>query len=379
MEREDPLALRVRPKSLSEFVGQKHILGRGKLLRRVIEADRIFSIILWGPPGSGKTSLVSVIANCTESHFETLNAVTSGVDDIRRIIKDAERRKSLQKTLLLIEEIHRFNKPQQDALLPAIEENIISLIGTTTQNPYYTISSPLLSRSLIFQLKPLSSGEIREIIERAIELGFSDHSIEMKKDALEHLIKRADGDARKALNALEVGVLTSGSRKVVFDLKLAEDSIQKKALYYEKDEHYDTISAFIKSMRGSDPDATLYWLAKMLYSGEDPRFIARRIVIAASEDVGDADPMALLIATSAYSAVESVGMPEARIPLAQAAVYIAEAPKSNRCYKGIEKALGDVERERTLQIPEHIKHRAKGYKSPHNHKIEQNYLPKPTF
>lgn len=405
-----PLSMRMRPRTLSEFVGQQHILGQGKLLRRAIESDRITSIILYGPPGSGKTALSQVIANTTmrrastkqdstgqvsNSYFGRLNAVTSGVAEVREFLQLAQYRKKFEskKTILLIEEIHRFNKPQQDALLPDVEEGNISLIGTTTQNPFFAISSPLLSRSQIFQFNPLTSEDLRTILTNALkdkERGFGNYNVEMDEDGLEHLIKISDGDARRALNALEIGIMTTPPEgnllrrglphndKIHFTLKVAEESIQQKSIVYEADgdAHYDTISAFIKSMRGSDPDAALYWLAKMIYAGEDPRFIARRILICAAEDVGNADPQALTVATAAFQTVEFVGLPEAKIPLAQAVTYIASAPKSNAAYLGIEEAMKDVAEETTKEVPKHLRDahyqgakklgHGDDYKYPHN-------------
>ncbi|MEW6620138.1 MAG: replication-associated recombination protein A [bacterium] len=392
-----PLAVRMRPRNLTEFVGQQHIIGEGKLLRRAIESDRITSIILYGPPGCGKTALAQVIANTTNSYFERLNAVTSGVVEVRQFLQQAQDRKRFEakKTILLIEEIHRFNKPQQDALLPDVEEGNISLIGTTTQNPFFTISSPILSRAQIFQLNPLNSQEIETILINSLkdkERGLGKYEVIMDKKALEHLIKISDGDARRALNALEIGVLTTPPKnsKIYFTLKVSEESIQQKSVVYDQDgdAHYDTISAFIKSMRGSDPDAALYWLAKMIYAGEDPRFIARRILICAAEDVGNADPQALVVATAAFQALEFIGMPEAKIPLAQAVTYIASAPKSNAAYLGIEAAMKDVTTEKTKEVPKplrdtHYKGAKKlgygiDYKYPHNfkdHFVQQKYIP----
>ncbi len=392
-----PLALRMRPEKLAEFVGQQHILGPGKLLRRAIESDSITSILLYGPPGCGKTTLSQVIANTTNSYFDRLNAVTSGVAEVRQFLQQAQNRKKFEskKTILLIEEIHRFNKPQQDALLPDVEEGNVSLIGTTTQNPFFAISSPLLSRSQIFQLDPLTSQDINTILTNALkdkERGLGKYNVTMDKDALEHLIKISDGDARRALNALEIGVLTTPPKnsQIHFTLKVSEDSIQQKAIVYDQagDAHYDTISAFIKSMRGSDADAALYWLAKMIYAGEDPRFIARRILICAAEDVGNADPQALVIAAAAFQALEFIGMPEAKIPLAQAVTYIATAPKSNAAYLGIENAMKDVEKEMTKEVPKHLRDahyqgakklgHGTDYKYPHNfkdHFIQQEYIP----
>lgn len=392
-----PLALRMRPEKLAEFVGQQHILGFGKLLRRAIESDSITSILLYGPPGCGKTTLSQVIANTTNSYFDRLNAVTSSVAEVRQFLQQAQNRKKFEskKTILLIEEIHRFNKPQQDALLPDVEEGNVSLIGTTTQNPFFAISSPLLSRSQIFHLNPLTSQDIKTILTNALkdkERGLGKYNVAMDNNALAHLIKISDGDARRALNALEIGVLTTPAKngQIHFTLKVAEDSIQQKAIVYDQagDAHYDTISAFIKSMRGSDPDAALYWLAKMIYAGEDPRFIARRILICAAEDVGNADPQALIIAAAAFQALEFVGMPEAKIPLAQAVTYIATAPKSNAAYLGIENAMADIEKEMTKEIPKHLRNahyqgakklgHGTDYKYPHNfkdHFVQQEYIP----
>jgi len=387
--RDMPLALRMSPKRLSQFVGQEHILGKGKLLRRAIEADRIVSLIFYGPPGCGKSALARIIAERTKAHFEELNAVTSGVADLRKIIERAwqKRKFSGQKTILLIDELHHFNRSQQDGLLPDVEKGIVTLIGITTENPYFYINSRLLSRSQIFEFKPLNDEELKVILKRAIEdkeNGLGKKRINIVPEALKHLIKTSNGDARRALNALEVGVMTtkpSRNGEINFTLSVAEESIQKKAVVYDKkgNEHYDTISAFIKSMRGSDPDATLYWLAKMIYAGEDPRFIARRIVICASEDVGNADPQALVVANAALEACEFLGMPEAKIPLAQAAIYIACAPKSNAAYKGIDKALADIEEKKILKPPKYLtKAGQKDYKYPHNYAkgwVEQDYLP----
>ncbi|GAQ95228.1 putative ATPase [Thermodesulfovibrio aggregans] len=391
-----PLAYRMMPRNLEEYVGQSHILSEGKLLRRAIDSDRITSLILYGPPGTGKTALARIIANKTKAHFQWLNATTLNIEEIRKQLYSAKQRLSKGvKTILFIDEIHRLNRVSQDALLPDIEEGNIILIGATTENPFFYLNSALLSRSHVFELKPLSEEEIITILKRALndrERGFGDLKIEITSEALLHLAKSSDGDARKALSALEIAVLTTEMDKdgvIRIDVKVAEESIQKKHIVYDRagDEHYDTASAFIKSMRGSDPDATVYWLAKMIYAGEDPRFIARRIVIAASEDVGNADPMALVVATNAAQAVEFIGMPEARIILAQAAIYVANAPKSNACYRAIEEALKDIEKERTFQVPEHLKDahykgakrlgHGKGYKYPHDYGgyVEQDYLP----
>lgn len=394
-EKDAPLSWRMRPRSFEEFVGQEHILGTGRLLRRAIESDRISSLIFFGPPGTGKTALANLIAGKTKASFRSINAVTSGVSDIRNVIQGAKKASTLsQKTILFIDEIHRFNRTQQSALLPDVEKGNIILIGVSTQNPFFSIIPALSSRSQIFEFKPLRENDIRLIIERALkdeERGMGKYRVDIKKEALNHLIRMSEGDARRALNALEIGILTTKPGKdgiIIYDLNVAEESIQKKALVYDEDAHYDTISSFIKSMRGSDPDATLYWLAKMIYAGEDPLFIARRIIICASEDVGNADPYALTIAVSAFHTLQAIGMPEGRIPLAQAALYIALCPKSNSVYTGIEKALRDVEEETLMPVPEHLRDAhyrgaerlgaGKGYKYPHNyqgHYIEQIYIP----
>ena len=385
-----PLAARMRPRSLEEYVGQQHILGPGKLLRRAIESDRLSSIILYGPPGIGKTSLAQIIASTTESHFERLSGVESSVADIRRVAAAAalRRRTNSRRTILFIDEIHRFNKAQQDVLLPDVENGNVRLIGATTHNPFFYVNSPLVSRSQIFQLEPLCREDLVKVMDRALgdsERGFGKLKIEAAPAALEFLAEVSDGDARRCLNALEIAVLTTPPGEgglIHLDRAVAEQSIQKKAVVYDADEteHYDTISAFIKSMRGSDPDAVLYWLAKMLYAGEDIRFIARRIVIAASEDVGMADPNALVVAVAAQQAVEFVGLPEARIPLAHAAIYVATAPKSNRAYAGFNKAMEDVQAGRILAVPKYL--RGKGSKLlgegaayEYAHDFEGGYVP----
>ncbi|MBA4348537.1 MAG: AAA family ATPase [Thermodesulfovibrio sp.] len=393
----EPLAYRLCPQTLDEYVGQEHILGEGKLLRRAIESDRVASLILYGPPGTGKTALARVIASKTQAHFEWLNAATAGIDELRKIIRSANLRKAKGiRTILFLDEIHRFNKLQQDALLPDVEEGNIILIAATVENPFFYVNSALLSRSQVFELKPLTEADILRVLNNALqdkERGFGSLKIIADGDALAHLARMSDGDARRALSALEIAVLTTPpdeNSNIKINLQIAEESIQKKVIVYDKkgDQHYDTISAFIKSMRGSDPDAAIYYLAKMLYAGEDPRFIARRIVICASEDVGNADPMALVIAISALKAVEFVGMPEARIPLAQAAIYIAKAPKSNACYRAIESAMADIEKEQTMEVPDHLKDshypgaeklgHGEGYKYPHDYggHVEQDYLQK---
>lgn len=392
-----PLAFRMCPRTLEEYAGQQHILGEGKLLRRAIEADRISSIILCGPPGTGKTALARVIAEKTKAHFEWLNAATIGIDEIRKVIQSAKARKARDvRTILFLDEIHRFNKLQQDALLPDVEEGNIILIAATVENPFFYVNSALLSRSQIFELKPLTEDNILFVLKNALrdnERGLGSMKISIDDSVLTHIARMSDGDARKALSALELACLTTPrdkSGRVRITLAIAEESIQKKVVVYDKkgDQHYDTISAFIKSMRGSDPDAAVYYLAKMIYAGEDPRFIARRIVICASEDVGDADPMALVVATAVLRAVEFVGMPEARIPLAQAVIHIAKAPKSNACYRAIEAALKDVGNEETMEVPDHLKDshypgakklgHGEGYKYPHDFGgyVEQDYLKK---
>jgi putative ATPase len=390
-----PLAARMRPRSLDEYLGQQHILGPGKLLRRAIESDRLASVIFYGPPGSGKTSLAQIIASTTKSHFERLSGVESSVADIRRVAASAafRWRSNGGRTILFIDEIHRFNKAQQDVLLPDVESGNLRLIGATTHNPFFYVNSPLVSRSQVFQLEPLSREDLVQVMNCAIkdpERGFGKLKIEAEPAALEFLAEVSDGDARRCLNALEIAVLTTApdaDNVVQLDRSVAEESIQKKAISYDADEteHYDTISAFIKSMRGSDPDAALYWLAKMLYAGEDIRFIARRIVIAASEDVGMADPNALVIAVAAQQAVEFIGMPEAQIPLAHAAVYVATAPKSNRAWAGLSKAMEDVKQGRILAVPKYLRGTGskllgqdEGYKYAHDYEggyVPQAYLP----
>jgi putative ATPase len=363
--RHQPLAARMRPRNLAEYVGQTHILAPGQLLRRAIEADRIQSLLFYGPPGTGKTSLAQIIALQTKSRFERLSGVESNVADMRRVLASAQNRleNTGQPTILFIDEIHRFNKSQQDVLLPDVESGVVRLIGATTHNPFFFVNSPLVSRSQIFELRPLTEEELFNLLQRGLadaERGLGFMKIQADEAALRHLARVADGDARKALNALEIGALTTapGTDGVVrIDLAAAEQSIQKKAIVYDGDgdAHYDTISAFIKSMRGSDPDAALYWLAKMIHAGEDPRFIPRRIMICAAEDVGLADPMALVLANAAHQASEFVGWPEARIPIAEATIYIATANKSNSAYLAIDAALEDLRSGRTLAVPEHLR------------------------
>ena len=395
-----PLSVRMRPRTLDEYVGQKHILGEGKLLWRAIQSDRLSSLILYGPPGSGKTTLALCISQKTAAAFESVNAVTSNVDELRRILAGAQNRRQTtsKKTILFIDEIHRFNKAQQDVLMPDVENGTVILIGATVFNPFFSLTGPLLSRSLIFELKPLSSEDILALLHRALkdeERGLGKMKLKVEPAALKFLAEICDGDGRRALNALEIGCLTTPPDPqgiVQLTVAVAEESIQKKQVLYDKDgdAHYDTISAFIKSLRGSDPDAALYWMAKMIYAGEDFRFIARRICICAAEDVGNADPRALILANAAMQTAEFVGMPEARIILAQAAVYVACAPKSNAAYLGIEAALKDVKEGRTQAVPEALKGtgysgakrlgRGEGYKYAHDypgHYVEQEYMPHP--
>ena len=392
-----PLAERMRPRTLDEYLGQSHILGRGKLLRRAIEADRVSSLILYGPPGTGKTSLAQVIANKTTSRFVRINAVTSGVKEIREIVLQATDDLHLygKRTLVFCDEVHRFNKGQQDALLPAVENGTITFIGATTENPFFELNSALLSRSTLFRLELLIPPEIRLGLEYALkdtERGLGQYQVEITPDAWEHWINYANGDLRRALNALELAVLTTPPENGVrhISLEIAEESIQQRAIRYDKtgDNHYDIISAFIKSMRGSDPDAALYWLAVLLEGGEDPRFIIRRIIVHASEDVGLADPTVMLQAHAAANALEWLGLPEARIPIAQAVLAIATAPKSNSAAESIDRALAYVKHQPTGEVPAHLKDSSypgasklghgQGYLYPHaypNHWVEQTYLP----
>ena len=397
-EAPQPLAVRMRPRTRGEFVGQRHFFAPGKLLWRMLEADRLMSVIFYGPPGTGKTTLARVIAEHTQAAFHSLNAAAVGVAEVRDAIARAQDRLRMRgrRTVLFIDELHRFNRAQQDVLLPDVEEGTVILIGATTHNPFFTITSPLVSRSQIFEFKALTRDEIKTIVLAALkdnERGLGAYNVELAGETLDFIAEVSEGDARRALNALEVGVMTTppGPGGVIrYTLAVAEDSIQKKAIVYDRaeDAHYDAASAFIKSMRGSDPDAALYWMAKMLEAGEDPRFIARRMVICAAEDVGNASPMALVLATAALQAAEFVGLPEARIPLAQAVTYIATAPKSNAAYMGIAKAEEDVREGRILEVPDHLKDanypgakrlgRGQGYKYAHNyegHFVEQDYLP----
>ena len=397
-KKEAPLATRMRPETFEEFVGQQEIVGPKKLLRRAIEADRLTSMIFYGPPGTGKTTLAFLIAKYTKAHFETVNAVSTGVAELRKLISEAKERLALhgQRTVVFIDEIHRFNKGQQDALLPAVEDGTIILLGATTENPYYEVNTPLLSRARIFRLRPLTDDEIKTVIDRALrdrEKGLGDLQVVLTPAALEHLVRVAEGDARLALNGLELAALTTepaADGKRYLTEEIIAESVQQKVIRYDKDgdNHYDTISAFIKSIRGSDPDAALFYLARMVKAGEDPKFIARRMVILAAEDIGNADPRALLVAVAAAQAVEMVGLPEGRIPLAQAAVYLATAPKSNACYLGIDQAMADVETVSQGTIPLHLRDAShpgsrqlghgQGYLYPHDfpgHYVAQEYLP----
>ena len=398
MEKESPLASRMRPTTLDEVVGQKHIIGKDKLLYRAIKADKLGSVIFYGPPGTGKTTLAKVIANTTSARFEQINATVAGKKDMEEIVKNAKDSIGMygQKTILFVDEIHRFNKSQQDYLLPFVEDGTITLIGATTENPYFEVNNALLSRSRIFELKPLEKQDIRELVMRAVhdtEKGMGTYSADITDEAADFLADVANGDARAALNAVELGILTtdkSDDGKIHITIDVAAECIQKRVVRYDHDgdNHYDTISAFIKSMRGSDPDAAVYYLARMLYAGEDVKFIARRIMICASEDVGNADPNALVVAVSAAQAVERIGMPESQIILSQAAAYVATAPKSNAAYMGIAKAMKTVADTRTMPVPAHLQDRhykgaeklghGLGYKYAHdypNHYVTQQYLP----
>ena len=397
-KKETPLAARMRPTTLDEWVGQEHIIGENTLLTRAIKADKLTSLVLYGPPGTGKTSMARIIAGATQSVFTQLNATVSGVKDIHRAIENAKSAIELygQRSILFVDEIHRFNKAQQDALLPYVEDGTIILVGATTENPYFEVNKALVSRSVIFELYPLTMQNILDLLRRALtdkERGLGVLPICVNDDALTFLADIAGGDARTALNALELAALTTepnNAGEIIIDIEVAQACIQKRALRYERDgdNHYDTISAFIKSMRGSDPDGALYYLARMLYAGEDPKFIARRIVISASEDVGNADPHALQVAVAAFQAVLLIGMPEAKFALSQAAAYIASAPKSNAACNGISAALDDVEKVQIKTIPPHLQDahyqsakelsRGVGYKYPHSYPgnyVPQQYLP----
>ena len=397
-EKESPLAARLRPTTIDEVVGQEHIIGPDKLLYRAIKADRLSSVIFYGPPGTGKTTLAKVIANTTSAEFMQLNATVAGKKDMEEVVAQAQKTLAMygKKTILFIDEIHRFNKGQQDYLLPFVEDGTVILIGATTENPYFEVNGALISRSQIFELKPLSTENITELIRRAVydnEKGLGAYNAYIDDDAVEFLADMAGGDARRALNAVELGVMSTepdADGRIHITLDVASECIQRKVMRYDKtgDNHYDTISAFIKSMRGSDPDAAVYYLARMLEAGEDPKFIIRRIMICASEDVGMADPQAIVVAEAAAGIVERVGMPEARIPLSQAAVYVATAPKSNASYVAINQATAEVRTSGNMPIPPYLQDssykgseklgRGIGYKYAHdypNHYVKQQYLP----
>lgn len=395
---EAPLAARIRPRTFQEFVGQEQIVGEGRVLRRAIEADRVPSLVLWGPPGSGKTTLAHLIAGVTHSQFEHMSAVTAGVADLRRIVDQAKERRALhaQRTILFVDEIHRFNKAQQDVILPHVENGTFTFIGATTENPSFEVISPLLSRCQVFALRQLNDEQVQTIVQRAIgdiEGGLGNLNVQLDPDALEHLVNMANGDARVALNGLETAAFATppgsdGVRRI--NLESIEDTLQQRALLYDKagDQHYDVISAFIKSVRGSSPDAALYWLGRMIEAGEDPMFITRRLVILAAEDIGLAEPMALTIAVAAQQAVHFIGMPEGAIPLAEATVYLATAPKSNSAYLALNRAMEDVRNSRNEPVPPHLRNAAtdlmkrmdygKAYKYAHEyegHFVLQDYLP----
>ncbi len=397
----EPLASRMRPQSLDEFVGQEHLVGPNKPLRIAIERDRPHSAILWGPPGSGKSTLAFLLAKYTKAHFDSLSAVTVGVAEVRQVIEAARRRLQRgQKTVLFLDEVHRFNKAQQDALLHAVEQGVVIFIGATTENPFFYLTPPLLSRCRLYRLEPLTTEQILLLLKRALkdERGLGKFKVEADEDALKFIAERSGGDARRALNALEAAFLTAmeieqGRREdepIRVTLSIVQSVMSEAPLAYQRagDDHYDVASAFIKSIRGSDPDAAIYWLARFLASGEDPRFIARRMVIAAAEDIGLADPMALVIAVAAAQAVEIVGMPEAQIPLAEAAIYLATAPKSNSAYKAISKAMSEIEQHGPQPVPMHLRDASYkgaqklghgvGYLYPHDfpeHYVPQQYLP----
>ncbi len=398
MEKESPLASRLRPRTLDEVVGQQHIIGKDKLLYRAIKADKLGSVIFYGPPGTGKTTLAKVIANTTQADFKQINATVAGKKDMEEVVTEAKNNMGMygRRTILFVDEIHRFNKGQQDYLLPFVEDGTLTLIGATTENPYFEVNGALLSRSRIFELKPLEKDDIKQLIYRAVtdsERGMGTYRVKIEEDAADFLADTANGDARAALNAVELGVLTTERSEdglIHIDLAAAQECIQKRAVRYDKDgdNHYDTISAFIKSMRGSDPDAAVYYLARMLYAGEDIKFIARRIMICASEDVGNADPQALNVAVSAALAAERIGLPEAQIILSQAASYVACAPKSNAAYVAIQNAMENVKTTRTMPVPVHLQDRhykgaaklghGEGYKYAHDypkHYVKRQYLP----
>ena len=398
MEKESPLASRLRPRTLDEVVGQQHIIGKDKLLYRAIKADKLGSVIFYGPPGTGKTTLAKVIANTTQADFKQINATVAGKKDMEEVVTEAKNNMGMygRRTILFVDEIHRFNKGQQDYLLPFVEDGTLTLIGATTENPYFEVNGALLSRSRIFELKPLEKDDIKQLIYRAVtdsERGMGTYRVKIEEDAADFLADTANGDARAALNAVELGVLTTERSEdglIHIDLAAAQECIQKRAVRYDKDgdNHYDTISAFITSMRGSDPDAAVYYLARMLYAGEDIKFIARRIMICASEDVGNADPQALNVAVSAALAAERIGLPEAQIILSQAASYVACAPKSNAAYVAIQNAMENVKTTRTMPVPVHLQDRhykgaaklghGEGYKYAHDypkHYVKQQYLP----
>jgi len=389
-----PLAVRMRPRSLEEFVGQRHVLGEGKLLRRMLQADRIGSMIFYGPPGTGKTTLGQVLANQTQAKFVVLNAASVGVKELRGELDQARDRlaASGEKTILFVDELHHFNRTQQDVLLPDVERGVVSLIAATTANPFFSLASALISRSQVFEFQSIDQADILQLLRRALsdsERGLGKLRIQATDEALEFLSNVCDGDARRALTALEIAAHSLTEEQPDLDLGVAEESVQKKAVVYDRqgDQHYDVASAFIKSMRGSDPDAALYWLARMLVAGEDPRFIARRIVILAAEDVGNADPQALVLAQAAAAATDRVGMPECRIILAQAVTYLATAPKSNAAYKAIDAAIDDVENDRVIPVPKHLRDshykgaeslgHGEGYQYAHSSStgyVEQDYL-----
>lgn len=390
LDQAKPLAARMRPRNLDEFVGQQHFLGEGKLLRRILAADRLSSVIFYGPPGCGKTSLAEVIAGQTKSVFSRLNAASAGVKEVRALLDQARDRLATggKATLLFVDELHHFNRTQQDVLLPDVESGVVRLIGATTENPFFSLVSPLVSRSQVFEFKPVEPGDVRAVLERALtdtERGLGDLNVSASDEALSFLAEVSDGDIRRALTALEISALSVPGGEI--DLAVAQESIQKKAIQYDDDAHYDSSSALIKSMRGSDADAAVYWLARMLEAGEDPRFLARRIVIAASEDVGNADPQALVVANAAAQATLMVGMPECRIMLSQAATYVALAPKSNAAYSAINEAMQDVRERRVLPVPTHLKDshykgaerlgHGEGYEYAHNSEdgwVDQDYL-----